>query len=67
MRRGKDEKILGIKERKRERDHTCAYVHTNVVFSSFRLSSEGLSHSTHMEHFEESDSLYFKGTCVDSE
>lgn len=49
-RRGEDERILGIKERKRERerDHTCAYVHTKVVFSSFRLSSEGLSHTAHI-------------------
>ncbi len=42
----------GVRE-ERERSHVCLCTQ-KLVFSSFRLSSEGLSH---MKDFEESDSV----------
>jgi hypothetical protein len=43
-----EERMRGYWGVKKERERECAYVHTKAVFSSFRLSSEGLSHSAHI-------------------
>lgn len=68
-RRGEDggeERMRGYwglkKERERERSHVCLCTHKSCFLFLQVVIRRALTHSTHMEHFQESDSLYFKGT-----